>query len=135
MKRRINIGDRVICTESGVIGIVTKFYIPTASEEQRMVDTDDGRQYHAPTRCWTLLTIGMDVGSQADQSVSQEVLVKHDYRDIKLTESMTITIDLEELKKTLAKEIYRDFDFYRGLRSATDYGRLIWATFMRRYSS
>ena len=46
------IGERVICSESGVIGNILKFYKPTASEEQIMVRTLDGRKYHAPARTW-----------------------------------------------------------------------------------
>lgn len=52
MSRRFDIGDRIICTESGVSGICEKFYYPTACEEQTMVETADGRHYHAPTRTW-----------------------------------------------------------------------------------
>lgn len=52
MKRDIEIGDKVICTESGVSGIVEKFYYPTSCVEQTMVRTADGRQYHAPTSTW-----------------------------------------------------------------------------------
>lgn len=52
MNRRFNIGDRIICDETGVVGKCIKFYIPTACEEQTMVLTDDRRQYHAPTRMW-----------------------------------------------------------------------------------
>lgn len=52
MDRKFDIGDRVICTDSGVIGKVLKFYNPTACEEQTLVKTDDGREYHAPTRTW-----------------------------------------------------------------------------------
>lgn len=50
--RNFEIGDLVICIESGVIGRVLRFYVPTACEEQTMVLTRDGRQYHAPTRFW-----------------------------------------------------------------------------------
>lgn len=39
MSRRFDIGDRIICTESGVSGICEKFYYPTACEEQTMVET------------------------------------------------------------------------------------------------
>ena len=49
----IKIGDRVVCIESGVVGEVLRFYKPTACEEQMMVLTDDGRQYHAPSRTWS----------------------------------------------------------------------------------
>lgn len=50
--RRFDIGDKIRCTESGVQGICVKFYTPTACEEQTMVETADGRFYHAPTRTW-----------------------------------------------------------------------------------
>lgn len=50
--RRFEIADLVICRETGVVGRVIKFYVPTASEEQTMVRTLDGRKYHAPTRMW-----------------------------------------------------------------------------------
>lgn len=50
--RNIKIGDRVICIESGVRGVVEKFYTPTACAEQTMVKTSDGRLYHAPTSTW-----------------------------------------------------------------------------------
>ena len=48
-KREIEIGDKVICGASGVIGIVEKFYYPTACKEQTMIVCEDGRRYHAPT--------------------------------------------------------------------------------------
>lgn len=48
----IKIGDKVICTVSGVSGVVIKQYYPTACEQQTMVRCDDGRLYHAPTRTW-----------------------------------------------------------------------------------
>lgn len=35
------------------------------------------------------------------------VSVKHDYRDIKVAPNTTITIDLEELKKQIERDIYR----------------------------
>ena len=52
MIRRFDIGDYVICTESGVFGKVIKFYIPTSCAEQTMVLTKDGFKYHAPTTTW-----------------------------------------------------------------------------------
>ncbi|NBI91895.1 hypothetical protein D3Z45_15265 [Lachnospiraceae bacterium] len=52
LERKFNIGDRIRCVKTGVIGKCIKFYIPTACEEQTMVLTDDGRRYHAPTRLW-----------------------------------------------------------------------------------
>ena len=37
IKNAINIGDKVICGVSGVVGIVEKFYYPTSLEEQTMI--------------------------------------------------------------------------------------------------
>lgn len=36
-----------------------------------------------------------------------DVLVKHDYRDIKISLTQTITIDVEEQKRQLKRDIYR----------------------------
>lgn len=47
---KIEIGDRVICYPDNVAGTVIKQYFPTACEQQTMIQCDDGRQYHAPTR-------------------------------------------------------------------------------------
>ena len=47
---RFAIGDYVICTKSGVKGKVIEKYFPTACEQQTMIECDDGRLYHAPTR-------------------------------------------------------------------------------------
>ena len=55
MKRGFDIGDRVICQVSAVVGKVIEFYIPTACAEQSMVVTKDGRKYHAPTMLWNKL--------------------------------------------------------------------------------
>ena len=50
----MEIGDRVVCMVSGVRGVITKIYTPTASAMQIMVCTDDGRLYHAPYSIWRL---------------------------------------------------------------------------------
>ena len=55
MNNKIHIGDKVVCTVSGVTGIVLKQYIPTASEEQTMIRCIDGREYHAPTHLFEKL--------------------------------------------------------------------------------
>lgn len=52
MSRGFDVGDRIVCTSSGVVGICTKIYVPTACGEQAMVRTDDGRMYHAPSLEW-----------------------------------------------------------------------------------
>ena len=41
------------------------------------------------------------------EAVSAPVMVKHDYRDIKIDASTTDTIDLEDMKKRLAEDFYR----------------------------
>lgn len=51
--RGFKIGDEVVCKTSGVVGTVIKFYVPTACAEQTMVETAEGRKYHAPTSEWT----------------------------------------------------------------------------------
>ena len=50
-------GDKVIC-ETGVVGIVIKQYYPTACEQQTIIECEDGRKYHAPTRLFRLLKEG-----------------------------------------------------------------------------
>lgn len=49
-------------------------------------------------------------------SVLADVLAKHDYRDIKVGENTTITIDVEELKRQMKKDFYRKLGigFYPG---------------------
>ncbi|MFR5739574.1 MAG: hypothetical protein ACLUEC_10380 [Coprococcus sp.] len=44
------------------------------------------------------------------------MVVKHDYRDIKVDENTTITIDLEEMKRQMTKDFYRKagIGFYPG---------------------
>lgn len=48
--------------------------------------------------------------------VPADILVKHDYRDIKVGENTTITIDVEELKRQMKKDFYRKLGigFYPG---------------------
>lgn len=43
----------------------------------------------------------------AGADVMQPLLVPHDYRDVKIDENTTITIDLEELKRQLEQEFYQ----------------------------
>lgn len=57
--KAINIGDQVICKLDGVQGVVVKKYYPTASAEQTMIKTEDGRLYHAPTVCFAKLGEGV----------------------------------------------------------------------------
>lgn len=40
--------------------------------------------------------------------IAEEMAVKHDYRDIKVGENTTVTIDLKEIKKKISEDIYKD---------------------------
>lgn len=40
-------------------------------------------------------------------STQEELLVKHDYRDIKIAEGTTVTVDVEKLKKEIEESFYR----------------------------
>lgn len=50
--------------------------------------------------------IEMSAGLPAGQLASQPLLISHDYRNIKVAEGMTITIDIEKLKKQLVESHY-----------------------------
>ena len=50
-----------------------------------------------------MLSCGVDYGVE----YVQPILVPHDYRDVKIADGMTITIDVEELKKQIEQSIYR----------------------------
>ncbi|WP_413778120.1 hypothetical protein [Caproicibacterium sp. XB1] len=58
-----------------------------------------------------------DAAAPLAQDAAAPVMVKHDYRDVKIAENTTVTIDLEEVKENMRKQIYAGaFDV---LRSAT----------------
>lgn len=114
----IKIGDIVINTESGVVGEVIKQYFPTACAQQTMVKTLDGRKYHAPTSTWKhyeYSNIAAPCTVPVTMDAAAPMIVKHDYRDIKVAEGMTITVDVEDLKKEITRELYKDLDVFRGL--------------------
>lgn len=46
-------------------------------------------------------------GEEGANYAHAEVLVRHDYRDIKIGPNTTITIDLEEYKRQLERDIYK----------------------------
>lgn len=41
------------------------------------------------------------------EDMASPVLIAHDYRNVKVAENTTVTIDVEELKERMRKEIYR----------------------------
>lgn len=49
------------------------------------------------------------IEAPAMQPLALDAITKHDYRDVKIAENTTVTIDLEELKKKLEDEIYKSF--------------------------
>lgn len=57
-----------------------------------------------------------EVRSPVVEEMVQPMLIKHDYRDIKVGENTTITIDVEELKRQMKKDFYRNLGigFYPG---------------------
>lgn len=52
--------------------------------------------------------------TMASMSMATPVLIKHDYRDIKVAVNTTITIDLEEIKDSLRKQMMPNFLDYGG---------------------
>lgn len=91
-ERRFNIGDRIICTETGVVGKCIKFYIPTACEEQTMVLTDDGRRYHAPTRLWELTARVSPIGYEGDENVKNNLLNTYGEYVVRFAQNHQISI-------------------------------------------
>lgn len=43
----------------------------------------------------------------ASTDITQDIIVKHEYRDVKIGENTTVTIDLQDIKKNLENEIYK----------------------------
>lgn len=118
-----SIGDRVMQTQEKVIGKVIDMYYPTACKQQTMILCDDGRKYHAPSETFVKVSgleeqivskiksrpqpFAMSSTMPLAQEMAQPMLVLHDYRNIKVSEGMTITIDIEELKKQLVERHYQ----------------------------
>lgn len=50
------------------------------------------------------------------EPLAADMAIKHDYRNIKIGENTTVTIDLEEMKKKIADDIYKALrcDFLQG---------------------
>lgn len=111
------IGDKVMQVEDKMIGKVIDMYYPTACKQQTMILCDDRRKYHAPSDTFIKINeleeqiakaikkkspqIAMSTAMPLVQDLAQPLLISHNYRNIKVAEDMTITIDLEKLKKQL----------------------------------
>lgn len=116
------IGDKVIQIDDRVEGEVIKFYRPTACKQQTMILCDDGRKYHAPSD--TFVKVGeleeeivskiksrppqfaMCAAMPLIQDASRPLLVLHTYRNVKVAEDTTVTIDLENLEKQLRERFF-----------------------------
>lgn len=125
-----DIGDRVMQIDDKVAGKVIKFYYPTACGQQTMILCDDGRKYHAPSHTFVKadeLTeeiakkiksrppqLAMSAAMPLAQESAQPLLVPHDYRNVKVADGMTITIDLEDLKKQLVESHYKQIGLNYG---------------------
>lgn len=125
-----DIGDRVIQIEAGVVGEVIKFYIPIACKQQTMILCDDGIKYHAPSDTFIKIEelteeiarkiknrppqLAMSAAMPLTQELAQPLLIPYDYRNIKVAEGMTITIDLEDLKKQLVEGHYKQIGLNYG---------------------
>ncbi len=116
-----DIGDRAMQIQEKVIGKVIDMYYPTACGQQTMILCDDGRKYHAPSDKFIKIgdleeqivskiksrpqPFAMSAAMPLAQEMAQPMLVPHDYRNVKVADGMTITIDLEDLKRKLADRI------------------------------
>jgi len=101
-------GSKVICSEGGVIGIVLSFYTPTSCEEQTKVRTNDGREYHAPTRTWKLYTDGLTPTNISYDEFKFENSLPYDDSTI-IVPKMTDSTEFAKYEKKTMDEIYKAF--------------------------
>ena len=57
--------------------------------------------------CYQEQNMAASISSPIVADMIEPMTVKHDYRDIKIAEGMTVTIDLEDVKRKLEEEFYR----------------------------
>lgn len=50
--------------------------------------------------------LAMSAAMPLVQEAAQPLLISHDYRNIKVSEGITVTIDVEEIKRQLEKSFY-----------------------------
>lgn len=125
-----DIGDRVMQIQEKAIGKVIDMYYPTTCKRQTMILCDDGRKYHAPSDMFIKIgeleeqivskiksrpqPLAMSATMPLAQEMAQPMLVPHDYRNVKVADGMTITIDLEDLKRKLADRICKEIGLNYG---------------------
>lgn len=49
--------------------------------------------------------IAAEIQQRYTEPIASEILVKHDYRHIKVAENTTVTIDLEDIKRELQEQL------------------------------
>lgn len=54
--------------------------------------------------------------TNAGTLISETIIQPHDYRDVKIDENTTVTIDLVELKKKISESLYKDLKINCNLR-------------------
>ena len=86
-ERKFEIGDRIICMTTGVVGQCLEFYMPTNCKEQTMVLTDDGRRYHAPTEEWEVTAKINPRGYEGEEGVDNELFNPYGECVISVTET------------------------------------------------
>lgn len=123
-------GDRVMQIQEKVIGKVIDMYYPTTCKQQTMILCDDGRKYHAPSETFVKVSeleeqivskiksrtqpFAMSAAMPLSQEMAQPMLVPRDYRNVKVADGMTITIDLEDLKRKLTDRICEEIGLNYG---------------------
>ena len=123
-------GDRVMQIQEKAIGKVIDMYCPTTCKQQTMILCDDGRKYHAPSETFVKVSeleerivskiksrpqpLAMSAAMALMQETAQPLFNPHDYRKVKIADGMTITIDLEDLKRKLADRICEEIGLNYG---------------------
>ena len=69
------------------------------------VDTCNHKRMEA--LCYLPEPIAAPYAQPVATDMAAPMMVKHDYRDVKIAPGMTVTIDLEEVKKELEEQLYR----------------------------
>lgn len=64
-------------------------------------------KYKRRVACMYLEPLTNPAAAEITQPIVADVLLKHDYRDIKIGENTTVTIDLEEMKKKMVDDFYK----------------------------
>lgn len=108
----MNNGDIVANKINGIVGKVIKKYRPTASEEQIMVETLDGRKYHAPVSDWVKLVISVNNESELIIGIKDEVNIPYlnAYGEyvVKFAKNHGLTID-QAYREPMVKARYEFF--------------------------